>query len=1375
MKKHLLTKLIFILAILLSFVQIGYSQLLLDENFDYGSTAGDLTTITTNWTGHSGTTAVGYANTSLSMTGYGSTGIGGSLTYLETNSQDVNRLFTTQNSGTVYAAFLYNGCATGTGNYFFHFRESGGSFKGRLAVKQGSTAGKLLFAISVSGGTYNYGTTEFDCNTTYLMVVKYQFNAGASDDIASLFVLTAPADIEPTAETTSTGETDAADLAAVAVRQSSGVGSGIIDGIRVGTTWAEVAGPVADTDPPAATWNPANAATGIETNSNITITFDELIYKADGTTEIVNADLATLLTLKVGTAGGTDVPFTATYSNADPFVITINPTSDLAFATDYYVAFGAVYDNVQNQNPGENITFTTKPDTDKDSKAIAPAVQVPAATIESTFKDSFPVFAFTISDLGTADGLATKVTQITLKAGPNNTSDFTKDLTGGYLISQTGTNIPFAGEPVVTANSIQIPFALDALTIPDLQDSTYTVYLLLNDTVVDGNIIQLKLDGSNHGFIADPSGSEFAPAFSENNVGNNIAINVTATELQYKSQPSKTFIGDNLPEVIVAATDLNGNIDTAYVTDISITATGATLTGSPVSVTPTAGEAKFATLSFSDAGTGVTLTAASGALTNGTSNTFDIVAKPTSDIYFSEYIEGGGNNKALEIFNNTGASVDLADYVIRINSNGSEWTSFFDFPVGTTLPDGEVYVIAHAEAIPEILAVTDSAVLNPYGSGTSYVVVFNGDDVRALCKVAGTDTTIIDIIGRYDQVRPSNGWDVADVTAATKDHTLLRKVGITYGNPDWDWSAGTNENDSEWKVFDKDTYANLGLPTPAASSETSILTFTIPEQMTDGTITDATSTVDITVINGTDPSALTPTFTLSAGAVSDSLSGTKQDFTAPFVYTVTAEDAVTTEAWTVNVTVSPTLSTYADVLTMDIIGVDSVKINKADTSIMVYAPYGFDVASVKPTFSVSAGAAIVDTTTALDFSTPKTYTVTAQDGVSTKDWEVTVIVETPIDVANIAALRALYTTNNKTLYKITGEVTFTYATSPRYYIQDGTAALLIYSSSTITTSYNEGDNVKDLVARFSTFGDNMQLTPEVDPGAAISTGNAITAQTVTIAELTSNYSNYDAELIKLEEVTFVETGNFEASKNYTLTNANDEIALRTNFSSADYIGTAIPTDAVSITALAAIYYGTPQVYARSSADFDNAPNISGVTLNPTTPSSTDDVTISATITDDNTATDALTVGLFYGDAAGSETTEVTFAQVGTTDVFEGTIPASTTTVYYKITANDGTLDATDYTGNYSITVGINNPDGIVSMNIFPNPSNGQFTLEMNASKAGTFNVEIINIQGQVVYTKEIVQDGFYKDQIDISKENSGIYYIRVNDGNSTKVSKIMIQ
>ena len=47
-------------------------------------------------------------------------------------------------------------------------------------------------------------------------------------------------------------------------------------------------------------------------------------------------------------------------------------------------------------------------------------------------------------------------------------------------------------------------------------------------------------------------------------------------------------------------------------------------------------------------------------------------------------------------------------------------------------------------------------------------------------------------------------WDVAGVTNATKDHTLVRKCEIFSGNTDWMASAGTSEQDSEWIVLDID-------------------------------------------------------------------------------------------------------------------------------------------------------------------------------------------------------------------------------------------------------------------------------------------------------------------------------------------------------------------------------------------------------------------------------------------------------------------------------------------------------------------------------------------------------------------------------------------
>ena len=86
------------------------------------------------------------------------------------------------------------------------------------------------------------------------------------------------------------------------------------------------------------------------------------------------------------------------------------------------------------------------------------------------------------------------------------------------------------------------------------------------------------------------------------------------------------------------------------------------------------------------------------------------------------------------------------------------------------------------------------------------------------------------------------------------------------------------------------------------STETDILSFTLLEQTGGASIDAINHTVDIEVANGTGLGALTPTIGLSAGATINPLSDTQQDFNAPFDYTVTAEDATTTQVWTVTVT-----------------------------------------------------------------------------------------------------------------------------------------------------------------------------------------------------------------------------------------------------------------------------------------------------------------------------------------------------------------------------------------------------------------------------------------------------------------------------------------
>ncbi len=175
-------------------------------------------------------------------------------------------------------------------------------------------------------------------------------------------------------------------------------------------------------------------------------------------------------------------------------------------------------------------------------------------------------------------------------------------------------------------------------------------------------------------------------------------------------------------------------------------------------------------------------------------------------LFFSEYIEGSGNNKALEIFNPTDTIVSLDSYLIKTNYNGNPWNSFHSFPAGAIIAPGDVWIIANSSADSAMLSKADE--LFAYNQ-SGYVVGYNGNDARGLFKIEGSDTILIDIIGNpYDN--PGAGWSVAGYTNATQNNTLVRKPNVNQGNTDWANSSGTLMNNSEWLVYSQDEFSYLG-------------------------------------------------------------------------------------------------------------------------------------------------------------------------------------------------------------------------------------------------------------------------------------------------------------------------------------------------------------------------------------------------------------------------------------------------------------------------------------------------------------------------------------------------------------------------------------
>lgn len=185
-------------------------------------------------------------------------------------------------------------------------------------------------------------------------------------------------------------------------------------------------------------------------------------------------------------------------------------------------------------------------------------------------------------------------------------------------------------------------------------------------------------------------------------------------------------------------------------------------------------------------------------------------AQAQESLFFSEYIEGSSNNKALEIFNPTADTVFLSGWAFPNVSNApttpGEYEFWNDFPDTAYIAPGAIYVIAHPSADATILEQADY----------TFTYLSNGDDGFALVKgdsAAGSSFEIIDWIGSWDE-DPGSGWDVAGIENATANHTLMRRAFVNKGNSTALASFGSTPSNSEWIVKDQDYFGNIGLPTP---------------------------------------------------------------------------------------------------------------------------------------------------------------------------------------------------------------------------------------------------------------------------------------------------------------------------------------------------------------------------------------------------------------------------------------------------------------------------------------------------------------------------------------------------------------------------------
>lgn len=168
-----------------------------------------------------------------------------------------------------------------------------------------------------------------------------------------------------------------------------------------------------------------------------------------------------------------------------------------------------------------------------------------------------------------------------------------------------------------------------------------------------------------------------------------------------------------------------------------------------------------------------------------------------NELFFSEYVEGSSNNKALEIANVTSNPINLSSYSIKRNGNGgATWSAPLNLS-GTIAP-GDVYVVINGSAsIQELIDEADLVHPNSSATNNGEPINFNGNDPIGLFK----NDVLIDIIGIF------NGGSAN----FAKDVTLRRKSTVISPNTAFDLN-------NEWEEFPRDNVENIGRHDTATAS-----------------------------------------------------------------------------------------------------------------------------------------------------------------------------------------------------------------------------------------------------------------------------------------------------------------------------------------------------------------------------------------------------------------------------------------------------------------------------------------------------------------------------------------------------------------------------
>jgi zinc-dependent metalloproteinase lipoprotein len=191
-----------------------------------------------------------------------------------------------------------------------------------------------------------------------------------------------------------------------------------------------------------------------------------------------------------------------------------------------------------------------------------------------------------------------------------------------------------------------------------------------------------------------------------------------------------------------------------------------------------------------------------------------------------------------------------------------------------------------------------------------------------------------------------------------------------------------------------------------------------------------------------------------------------------------------------------------------------------------------------------------------------------------------------------------------------------------------------------------------------------------------------------------------------------------------------------------------------------------------------APNVSTTTtyyvVNPATPCPSQRVPVTATI-NPIPAKPTITIASNGVDLTASSGTSYQWFLNG------NKISGATAQTYTVKEKGNYTVMITDANGcsavsDPTVITGISALENQAFFEVFPNPSNGSFTFNLNVIEKGDYQIQVKNMLGQQLYSESLNNfKGTYNKQFDLSVYGKGVYVLTLMNASGQQIKKIIVE